>query len=113
MRDNLRVGEVFDEIKARRRVVRSLICASLLDGAWFCLREIQCLVICCRMERVRSDFVGNIRELMRWRFVAALAAESTISLPGIFLWLGTQMKVTDWESDELSLIHISEPTRPY
>jgi len=33
--------------------------------------------------------------------VAALAVEWTISLPGIPLWLGTQMKVTDWESDEL------------
>jgi len=32
--------------------------------------------------------------------VAALAAESTISLPRIPLWLGIQMKVTDWESDE-------------
>jgi len=51
-------------------------------------------------ERMRSDFVGSIWELMRGRFVAALTAESTISLPGISLWLGTQMKVTDWESDE-------------
>jgi len=32
--------------------------------------------------------------------VAALAAESTISLPGIPSWLWTQMKVTDGESDE-------------
>jgi len=77
-----------------------LICASLLDGGWFCQSEIQCLVICCRMKRVRLDFVGSNRELMRGRFVAALAAESTISLSGILLWLGTQMKVTDWKSDE-------------
>jgi len=58
---------------------------------------------CCRMKKVKSDFVGSIRELMRGRFVAALAADSTISLPEIPLWLGTQIKVTDWESDELVL----------
>jgi len=52
------------------------------------------------MKRMRSDFVGSIRELMRGRFVAAMAAESTISLPGTPLWLGTQMEVTDKESDE-------------
>jgi len=51
-------------------------------------------------EKGEVDFVGSIRKLMREIFVAALAAESTISLPGICLWLGTQMKVTDWESDE-------------
>ena len=54
-----------------------MICASLLGGAWFCQSEIQCLVICCRMKRVRSDFVGSFLELIRGRFVAALAAEST------------------------------------
>ena len=52
------------------------------------------------MKRVRSDFVGSIRKWMRGKFVAALAPESTISLPGIPLWLGTQIKVTDWESNE-------------
>jgi len=51
-------------------------------------------------KRVRSDFVESIRELMRGRIVGALAVESTISLPGILLLLGTQMKVTDWESNE-------------
>jgi len=35
--------------------------------------------------------------------VAALATESTISLPGIPLWVGTQMKVTDWQRNELVL----------
>ena len=58
------------------------------------------LVICCRMKRLRSDFVGSIEKLMRSRFVTVLAAESTISLPGIPLWLWTQMQVTDWTSDE-------------
>ena len=52
------------------------------------------------MKRVRSDFVGSNRELIRGRFVAASAAESTISLPRIPLWMGTQMKATDRESDE-------------
>ena len=45
-----------------------MICASLLDGAWFYQSEIECLVICCRMKRVRSDFVGSIRKLKRGRF---------------------------------------------
>jgi len=52
------------------------------------------------MKRVKSDFVGSIRELRRGRFVAAMAAEATTSLPGIPLWLGIQMKVMDWESDQ-------------
>ena len=71
-----------------------LISACLLDGACFCQSEIQWLVICCRIknyacpfqcsdtkivtfssqdeDRVRSDFVGSARKLMRGRFVELL-----------------------------------------
>jgi len=38
--------------------------------------------------------------------VATLAAESTISLHGIPLWLRAQMKVKDWESDEQVVMRV-------
>ena len=46
-------------------------------------------------ERVRSDLECKKLFLMRGRFVAALAAESTASLPWMPLWLGTQTKVME------------------
>ena len=49
-----------------------------------------------RMKKVRSDYLVGIKlGLMRRKFVATLAAESTTSLPWIPLWLGTQTKVTE------------------
>jgi len=39
------------------------------------------LMICCRIKRVRSNFVGRIRKMIRGRFVVALVTESIISHP--------------------------------
>ena len=46
------------------------------------------------MKRVRSNLVGKKLALLREKFVAAFAAESTALLPWILLWLETQTKVT-------------------
>ena len=47
------------------------------------------------MKRVRSDLMDKKLGLMRGKFMAALAAEFTASLPWMPLWLGTQTKVTE------------------
>ena len=61
----------------------------MLDGARFCYNPV--VDDLCRIKKVRSDFVGSVRELMRGRFVATLAVECAISFPGIPQWLRTWM----------------------
>jgi len=45
------------------------------------------------MKAERSDLEGKNLKLMRGRFVAFLARESTVSLPCIRLWLEIQIKI--------------------
>jgi len=47
------------------------------------------------MNRVRSDLVAMKMGSMWGKFVPAVAAVPTDSLPWTLLWLGTQMKVMD------------------
>ena len=45
------------------------------------------------MKAERSDLVGKNLGLVRGRFLAFFARESTVSLPCIPLWLGIQIKI--------------------
>jgi len=49
------------------------------------------------VKRKRSELEGRSEDRMEGRSSACLAAESTISLPGIPLWPWAKMKVTGIE----------------
>jgi len=74
----------------------SLIWARMLE---FCLlqRSNQERRMNLLMKRKRSELEGWSEDRMDGRSSACLAAESTFSLPGISLWPGAQMKVTEIE----------------
>jgi len=77
------------------------------EGGYCCQVLTQWWVIFWWMKAERSDFEGKNLGLMRERFVAFLARESTVSLPCIPSWLGIQIKIMSC-TRETSKVSMSE-----